>query len=69
MTKEDIIVILKKYQTTGSSGVPLITNGSLEPLAIEIVSLFHTGQTDVVIDPKKEMIDGFNQAPITGEPE
>lgn len=62
MTKEQVIEIFGKYQEM-SFGVSC---DDYDKVATEIMSLFHTGQTDVVIDPEKEMLDGYNLEPIPG---
>jgi hypothetical protein len=68
MKKEQVLKILKKYQRgiTGNWGgtIQVIANELFDDVATEIISLFQTGQSEVVIDSKKEMLDGYNQEPI-----
>ncbi len=64
MTKEQVMEILEKYESCNFGGV--VYKEDYDKMITEIISLHETGQTDVVIDPEKEMLDGYNQEPIPG---
>lgn len=69
MTKKQVMEILKNNALSGkddSGPYTAIFKDTFNKVATEIISLYHTGQSDVVIDPKKEMLDGYNQEPIPG---
>lgn len=69
MTKEQVLAILRKHfvgEINEDGKFRSAAQVNYDAVATEIISLYHTGQTDVVIDPKKEMLDGYNQEPVPG---
>lgn len=82
MTKEQVIKIFKKHERAmfgkDCSCKLGVCAYCYETVATEIISLYQTGKTDVVIDPEKEtlkepvdprekeMLGGYNLEPIPG---
>ena len=59
MTKKQVLGILRKHfvgEIDEDGAFRSAPHVNYDAVATEIISLFHTGQTEVVIDPEKETL-------------